>query len=180
MDIPICRRCKRPLNDYESIRIGLGPKCRVLNPGGPAQTNDVLDQFLLEPPLRERLVLCRHAWGNENRGSIWTNVPHYAVQHSATGYEWGYGGSGPADLALNLAEAVIRIAGLNGMMKSRMWIGEISGLAWDIHHDLKADFIAYVPFEGIELPFAELLGIVQPLADVVLRSAYQDVGAMYA
>lgn len=39
--------------------------------------------------------------GHEN-GQILTNVPHTIVRHSPTGFAWGYGGSGPADLALNI------------------------------------------------------------------------------
>lgn len=31
-----------------------------------------------------------------------TNVPHRIVRHSPTGLAWGYGGSGPADTALNI------------------------------------------------------------------------------
>lgn len=30
------------------------------------------------------------------------NVPHTRVHHSPTGFEWGYGGSGPAELAYNI------------------------------------------------------------------------------
>lgn len=34
-------------------------------------------------------------------GRAMTNCPHYIIKHSPTGQEWGYGGSGPADLAIN-------------------------------------------------------------------------------
>jgi hypothetical protein len=37
-----------------------------------------------------------------DEGGIHTNVPQRIVQHSPTGFAWGYGGSGPADLALNI------------------------------------------------------------------------------
>ena len=43
-----------------------------------------------------------------------TNVPHLVVHHSPTGYEWGYGGSGPADLALNILEWQLRREGYRG------------------------------------------------------------------
>lgn len=33
-------------------------------------------------------------------------LPH-VIRHSPTGYEWGYGGSGPADLALSILADVI-------------------------------------------------------------------------
>ena len=31
-----------------------------------------------------------------------SNVPHIKIIHSPTGLEWGYGGSGPADMAYNI------------------------------------------------------------------------------
>ena len=34
--------------------------------------------------------------------AVLTGVPHEWVWHSPGGFEWGYGGSGPADLALNI------------------------------------------------------------------------------
>ncbi len=30
------------------------------------------------------------------------NIPHAHKVHSPSGFDWGYGGSGPADLALNI------------------------------------------------------------------------------
>ena len=35
------------------------------------------------------------------------NLPKHIVRHSPTGMAWGYGGSGPADLALSLLTEVI-------------------------------------------------------------------------
>lgn len=147
-----CRRCHRPLTDPVSQRIGLGPVCRTLNPAGPAQTDDICDHFITDPPLAEKLVLRRI--GNE----VWTNVPHYAVKHSPAGFEWGYGGSGPADLALNLAEAIIRIARLDGGRPSACYIGEVSGMAWDTHQALKFGLISQIDQQaGAEIPFDALL-----------------------
>lgn len=34
------------------------------------------------------------------------NLPPHIVKHSPTGMNWGYGGSGPSDLALSLLTAV--------------------------------------------------------------------------
>ena len=42
------------------------------------------------------IILTRTLLGAE------ANVPHRIVYHSPTGFEWGYCGSGPADLALNI------------------------------------------------------------------------------
>lgn len=43
-------------------------------------------------------IVCRRG----PRGEAITNVPRQMVVHSPSGFEWGYGGSGPADLALNI------------------------------------------------------------------------------
>jgi hypothetical protein len=64
--------------------------------------------------------------------TIQTNVPHNIVYHSPTGFEWGYGGSGPAELALNLAELVIKKAGL----ETEQGI-DCSILAWEVKHNVK-------------------------------------------
>ena len=36
-----------------------------------------------------------------------TNVPRRIIVHSPTGFSWGYGGSGPADLAWNILSIFI-------------------------------------------------------------------------
>ena len=41
------------------------------------------------------------------KGYATANVPHAIVRHSPTGFEWGYGGSGPAELALNILAAIV-------------------------------------------------------------------------
>lgn len=42
------------------------------------------------------LIKIRHFNGNI------TYLEHRIVRHSQTGFQWGYGGAGPADLALNI------------------------------------------------------------------------------
>lgn len=63
------------------------------------------------------------------RGNV--NVPHRYVVHSPTGFSWGYGGSGPADLALNILALFIP-----------------PQEAWRLHQAFKWDVIAGVPHEG--------------------------------
>ena len=63
-------------------------------------------------------------------GKITTNVPRIYVVHSPMGFEWGYGGSGPADLALNIL----------AMFVSPVW-------AWKLHHFFKFKFLAGMPKE---------------------------------
>lgn len=75
-----CRRCGRPLRNPESIQRGIGPVC--------AQRSlvDAMSKF------------------QENGVIITANGQplEHIIHHSPTGMEWGYGGSGPADLALSI------------------------------------------------------------------------------
>ncbi len=59
-------------------------------------------------------------------------VRHELVQHSATGFEWGYAGSGPADLALNI---LLAATGNQAFAESH-------------YMSYKAQVIARIPFEG--------------------------------
>ena len=56
------------------------------------------------------IILRRHA--NEEgtfdtASHIQTNVPWTVIRHSPDGFNWGYNGSGPADLALNILQATL-------------------------------------------------------------------------
>ena len=62
---------------------------------------------------------------------IYTNIPQRIIYHSPDGFEWGYGGSGPADFALNILSVFI------GQEK-----------AFRYYQDFKWKFIASLPFEG--------------------------------
>ena len=64
-------------------------------------------------------------------GEMRTNVPRRIVRHSPTGFGWGYGGSGPADLALNILSIFIGQAEAEGY-----------------YQDFKFEVVAKVPYEG--------------------------------
>ena len=53
------------------------------------------------------------------------------INHSPDGFAWGYGGSGPADLALNILA---------------IFIGQAEAVKY--YQDFKWDFIATLPYEG--------------------------------
>lgn len=59
------------------------------------------------------------------------NIPQEIVYHSPTGFEWGYGGSGPADLALNVLV---------------LFVDKDSAKA--LHQQYKWDVISKIPYEG--------------------------------
>lgn len=64
-------------------------------------------------------------------GQATANVPHSWVMHSPDGFEWGYGGSGPADLALN---ALLMVTDRKNAER--------------LHQYFKSDLIATIPSEG--------------------------------
>lgn len=100
-------------------------------------------QTLLDVP-GDDVVLRRDARG------VATNIPHILVRHSPTGLEWGYGGSGPADLALNI------------LLK----YGVAQEWAERWHQDFKWKFVAGVPREGGVIVGADIRAWIQEQAKV--------------
>ena len=156
-----CQVCGRPLSDPASVAMGMGPICAGKQgrwvAGVKAGRHDSIgDLYLDEPPLTQELVVQRM----ETPGRVATNVPHRHVHHSPSGFEYGYGGSGPADLALNLAAFVV-----GGVMPSadtkavKLWDGTTCSYeAWAIHHDLKFGLIAAMKGdEDHKIPYGYIL-----------------------
>lgn len=82
------------------------------------------------------------------------------VHHSPTGIEWGYGGSGPADAALNILH-LFAPPGWDGKPHVNLYRGRCSKFAWDAHQDFKREFIATMPREGGELSRGEIVGWIR-------------------
>lgn len=166
-----CRCCNRRLTNPRWVREGIGPVCFTrpkCNPRDqeakpvPVQTED--DNTLPFDPLSGDVVIRRKpgGWG------LITNVPHRHVHHSPTGYECGYGGSGPADLALNILALFVGPAPDPGPMPGdyapdRVWdawqekvdqavsCGDgsvVHSKAWELHQDFKWEVVARLPREG--------------------------------
>lgn len=114
------------------------------------QREEFADDAIAEPiSLWETLVLQRV---NER---VRTNVPHLVVHHSPDGFEFGYGGSGPADLALNVCQAYLNAIGYSGE-KTACFDGVCWSLAWALHQDFKRAFIEPAPREGVAIPFSKI------------------------
>lgn len=101
--------------------------------------------------ITEGIVLHRR----EDTGEAQTNIYHRVTHHSPDGFEWGYGGSGPADLALNVLENALIEMGYQGE-KIKCWKGKCFKLAWNLHQAFKRDFIAGVPPEGMVIPWGDV------------------------
>lgn len=82
-----------------------------------------------------------------------TNVPHVCTQHSPAGYSWGYGGSGPSDLALNLCELGLKEIGYVGP-RMKCWDGECYEMAYLMHQEFKWKYIAPLDKNLAQLPFS--------------------------
>lgn len=101
-------------------------------------------------------------------GTVTCSIPQKHKHHSPTGFEIGYGGSGPADLALNILALAIGPApdalpepgedGTEGEWEAYFYNQEarvvcrdgtvVHGDVWDLHQPLKWNLIATLPREG--------------------------------
>jgi len=73
---------------------------------------------------------CRRSLDSSNIAMVDPHLPH-VLCHSPDGFEWGYHGSGPSDLALSLIT---------------YWF--CKEMARKHYHSYKAAFIAKLPHEG--------------------------------
>lgn len=110
-------------------------------------------------------------------GSLRANVPHVRY-HSPSGYECGYEGSGPADLAISVLHALLpplteadeeaqyELKGeafeqaINDPTRWSEKVGvdriRVSYLAARLHQLFKTEFIARMPKEGGHIPIAHI------------------------
>ncbi len=150
-----CSVCHRRLRDPESIRAGIGPVCRAkTRPHGQeeVQANQrVPPPFLPESPQVDDLPKARSMTyvgfrrDGEARVLIgWHDGAAYSLDHvmyhSPTGFEWGYGGSGAADLARSI---LAHAAGLK--------------VADAFYMRFKFDVVAKLPREGFRLPESAII-----------------------
>jgi len=88
-------------------------------------------------------VSCWRAPDGTARSSIAQRHEHYAP----TGFDWGFGGSGPADLALNMLALFLPLApeATGVVLRDGSFV---SDAAWALHHECKYDLIATLPRSG--------------------------------
>jgi hypothetical protein len=142
-----CRICSRPLTDLDSIKRGIGPVCAAHQDQESASAErEFSDAYDDATPFRQAFVM-RRILSENGHSRVETNIPHLVVHHSPNGFEFGYGGSGPADLALNACQLYLTIVGYRGRT-TQCWRGYCYTLAWMLHQDFKRDFIESVPRRG--------------------------------
>jgi len=109
------------------------------------------DRALKSDPAIDGFVMMRR--GN----TVHTNVPHLVTHHSPTGFEFGYGGSGPADLALNIVAFIVSRENLAGDEKVAAWDGTpVPAEVWRIYQDFKWEFLTR-DRNHITIPYEEAL-----------------------
>lgn len=88
-------------------------------------------------------------WDEGYSANALANVPRKVVHHSPTGHEWGYGGSGARDLALDILCHHLPMK--QGVERVDCWAGQCSQEAWDLHNAFCRDFIAPMDRSGGEI-----------------------------
>lgn len=83
---------------------------------------------------------------------VHTNIRHLVVHHSPDGYEFGYAGSGPADLALNICEILLNRLGYHGE-RVKCFEEDCWDLAWKLHQDFKFQFLVKCSHDHYVLPY---------------------------
>lgn len=123
-------------------------------------------------PLVKGIVLRR-----DPDGVVVTNVPQIVIWHSPTGFEWGYEGSGPADLAANIVEVLLNRLGYRGRRDKAFNGTDCWDLTGRLHQDFKREFIAGVPRkEGGTIDYqAALSWVERRMAECIReRSEWDD------
>ncbi len=144
MKIGYCNICGRKLTDPKSIARGTGPVCGGVSEGlGSVRCDEFLQKLeKIGSPIDHDIVLER-----SNKGEPVTNVPWTVIQGSPTGFAWGYGGSGPGDLALNILNAFVP-PGHDGYPPVKCWRGYCSQTAWALHQDFKWVYLSCMDNKG--------------------------------
>jgi hypothetical protein len=85
---------------------------------------------------------------SRNKDGITTNVPLRITRHSPNGFEWGYGGSGPADFALNILS---------------VFIGQEAAEKNGLYQDFKWEFVTPLPETGRMIPHKKILNWIETM-----------------
>jgi len=141
-----CFVCHRILKNPLSIQQGVGPICKTHLVNDRGSGSEFSDHDL--PPNSEGFVFQR-----EGDFGTKTSVPHLVTHHSPSGFEWGYEGSGPADVALNCVEVILNRLGHNGP-KTRCFDGYCWEMSFILHQEFKRQFVARLPKPGGMITFA--------------------------
>ncbi|MDD5006685.1 MAG: hypothetical protein PHS33_09330 [Candidatus Omnitrophica bacterium] len=132
-----CSRCHRTLKNPIYVAIGMGKVCLAKSQAESEKQKSLYDPELLPGnPLKVGVIIKRLP-----NGKLATNIERRVVQHSNTGFEIGYAGSGPADFALNILNIFLPIT--NKDDESICYEGtKCSKRAYSLHQQFKEQFLA--------------------------------------
>ncbi len=116
---------------------------------GDEPGRDDFKSFLIYKPLTDGVILVRN-----RKFGVGTNVPRMVIHRSPMGYEWGYSGAGPSDLALNILEAVLTIERHKGK-RIRCYAGDCWDVAYKHHVEFRSEFIETAP-NGAVIPYGRI------------------------
>ncbi|MDX2032046.1 MAG: hypothetical protein SF339_15330 [Blastocatellia bacterium] len=85
-------------------------------------------------------------WEREEAGRLNTNVVRRIVHHSPSGFEIGFLGAGPRDLALNALNSLLAPIGKKAVVKCMQ--GEVRLIVWDWHQEFLDAFLLNVNREA--------------------------------
>jgi len=91
----------------------------------------------------DKIILSR-----DSNGEAIVNIPQLVLHHSPSGFDFGRNGSGPAELALNILEYVLRQQGYTGATEKTMRGTHCFRLAYRLHQRFKEIVIMTAPNEG--------------------------------
>ncbi|MDF2758575.1 MAG: hypothetical protein K0S99_1207 [Thermomicrobiales bacterium] len=80
-------------------------------------------------------------------GTARSSIPQRHVHYAPKGFDWGFGGSGPADLALNVLALFLPLA-VEATGVALRDGSSVSEAAWALHQAFKYDLIATLPRAG--------------------------------
>lgn len=158
-----CICCNKPLKRRESIQRGMGPVCYARKMAKiESEAEEFTDKVDLPFDSETMDIVCQKEVIPNNEpfsplGPTWRN--HFNIfqiykHHSPTGMNWGYGGSGPADFAMNILELFFRAAGEKPTSKITCYDdGETYKMPiceWTLvlYQDFKRDIVCALPEEG--------------------------------
>lgn len=126
-------------------------------------------QAALSPEFKEGVDLI---WKRTING-LQTNVRWRVQQHSPTGFEIGYAGSGPADLALNALAALFPASKESRQVEC--FVGRVGYTAWRLHQPFKIAFLATADRAEGRIAWAEINDwLRQEKEQPKARSVYED------
>ena len=103
-----CYKCGPMLANEPWVSMRIGRICAGRMGVEPPREIKERAEKMADPKLpRRKMGVFDIHLERDSSGYATANVPHAIVRHSPSGFEWGHGGSGSADLALNILAPMI-------------------------------------------------------------------------